>query len=348
MIQKLYIKDFKSIEEYQFEMSNLNLFVGPNSSGKSSIIQSLLLACDNARQDSIAHKLVCKHMITPSFKEVRNFVTNAKEYIISIDGVKMTFFPSDDSFIGTNVVQSMGFSEDKQAYLTHEVLYLPAIRTSELSETGINQNPDSNALGYFGEYVIDYFQHHKDDIMPDVVIKERSSLTFAGQLNYWLKKLTGYGITAHLDGSEYNVKYIGVGNKEIHPHHVGTGVNFITGVLIAGLAACLDGKLLIVENPEIHLHPSAQADVLDFLAMVAMAGAQVMVETHSDHLFNGVRRLLHTHTITEQSVCVYNFRRADNGTSVISNVILNQYGGIVNDEPGLFDQFDKDLSAIIG
>lgn len=348
MIQELNIKDFKSIEEYRFVISNLNLFVGPNSSGKSSVIQALLLICDNARQDCTPHKMVCKYMTTPSFKEVRNFVTNAKEYKVSIDDVKMTFSPSDDSFIGTNVAQSIGFSEDKLTYLTHEVLYLPATRTSKLSETGINQDPDGNALGLFGEYVIDYFQHHKDDIMPDAVIKVRSSLTFSGQLNYWLKKLTGYGITVHLDGSEYNVRYIGVGNKEIHPHHVGTGVNFITGVLIAGLAACLDGKLLIIENPEIHLHPSAQADILDFLAMVSKAGAQVMVETHSDHLFNGVRRLLHTNKVTEQSVRVYNFRKADNGTSVISNITLNQYGGIINDEPGLFDQFDKDLDAIIG
>lgn len=347
MIQELNIKDFKSIEEYKFRMSNLNLFVGPNSSGKSSVIQALLLTCDNARQDSAAHKLVCKHMITPPFNDVRNFVTNAKQYEISVDGVTMSFSPSDDSFTGTNVAQSTGFTEEKQSYLTHEILYLPATRTSELSGTMINQNPDDNALGLFGEYVIDYFLHHKDDIIPETVIKDKSSLTFSGQLNYWLKKLMGYGISAQLDGSEYKVRYIGVGNKEIHPHHVGTGVSFVTGVLIAGLASCNGGKLLIVENPEIHLHPSAQADILDFLAMVAKAGSQVMIETHSDHLFNGVRRLLHINAITEQSVRVFNFRRADNGTSVISDITLNKYGGIANDEPGLFDQFDKDIEVII-
>lgn len=348
MINNLYIKDFKSIEEYQFELKGLNLFVGPNSSGKSSVIQALLLASDNARGENMAHKLVCKHMKTPPFKEVRNFVTNAKQYEVGVDGIVMTFLPSDDSLIGTEVRQTKGFAKLELEFMTEGVLYLPAARTSELSETGINQNPDSNALGLFGEYVIDYFQNHRNEIVPDEVITDRSSRTFSGQLNYWLKKLTGYGIHVQLEGAEYRVRYIGVGGKEIHPHHVGTGVSFITGVLIAGLASCIDRRLLIVENPEIHLHPSAQADILDFLALIAKAGAQVMVETHSDHLFNGVRRLLRGEAIATDAVSVFNFRRADNGTSVVSKVALSPYGGILNDEPGLFDQFDKDLEAIIG
>lgn len=348
MMDKLYIKDFKSIEEYQFGLKALNLFVGPNSSGKSSVIQALLLASDNARAGEKAHKMVCKHLNTPSFKEVRNFVTNAKSYSVGINEVEMTFTPADDFLIGTVVSQSEGFGVEDLDFLTRKVLYLPASRTSELSETRINQDPESNALGLFGEYVIDFFQNLKDEIMPDVVIKDRSIRTLSGQLNYWLRKLTGYGIHVQLDGAEYKVRYIGVGGKEIHPHHVGTGVSFITGVLIAGLASCLDGGLLMVENPEIHLHPSAQADILDFLAMIALAGSQVMVETHSDHLFNGVRRLLRGGVVAVGDVRVFNFRRADNGTSVISNVALNRYGGIDNDEAGLFDQFDKDLEAIIG
>ena len=348
MIRELYIKNFKSIEEYRFGLKGLNLFVGPNSSGKSSVIQALLLACDNARTDSEQHKLVCKHMKTPSFKEVRNFVTNAKSYTVAIDDVEMTFTPADDYLTGTMVKQSAGFEEERRNFLSGKVLYLPAARTYELSETGINQDSESNALGLWGEYVIDYFQNHKDDILPESVIKDRSSLTFSGQLNYWLWKLTGYGIQVQLDGAEYKVRYIGVGKKEIHPHHVGTGVSFITGVLIAGLASCLGGGLLLIENPEIHLHPSAQADILDFLSMIAVSGPEVMVETHSDHLFNGVRRLLCGGALAEKDVSVFNFRRADNGTSVITSIILNQYGGIDNDEPGLFDQFDKDLQAIVG
>ena len=348
MINSLYIKDFKSIEAYLFELAALNLFVGPNSSGKSSAIQAFLLASDNARSDTAPHKLVCRHMKAPSFKEVRNFVTNAKAYTVKVDEVEMSFTPADDSLTGTTVSQSKGFETRNLNMLAGKVLYLPAARTSELSETRINQDSDSNVLGLFGEFVIDYYQNHKDELLPDAVIKDRSSLTFAGQLNYWLKKLTGYSIHVQLDGAEYKVRYVGVGGKEIHPHHVGTGVSFITGVLIAGLASCKDGGLLIVENPEIHLHPSAQADIIDFLAMVAGTGSQVFVETHSDHLFNGVRRLLREKALDEKMTKVFNFRRADNGTSVISTVLLNQYGGIVNDEPGLFDQFDRDLAAIIG
>ena len=82
--------------------------------------------------------------------------------------------------------------------------------------------------------------------------------------------------------------------------------------------------------------------------MIADAGSQVMVETHSDHLFNGARRLLRSKVMKEQAVRVFNFRHADNGTSVVKRIMLNQQGGIYNDEPGLFDQFDRDLAAILG
>ena len=129
--------------------------------------------------------------------------------------------------------------------------------------------------------------------------------------------------------------------------HVGTGISFIAELLIVCLAAKKD-DLIIIENPEIHLHPSAQAAIMDFLAMIAVNGdSQIMVESHSDHLFNGIRRLLHDKKLKIEDVSVYNFKRDGRGITAAQEVKLSQTGGIKEYIPGMFDQFDEDLDAIL-
>ena len=81
--------------------------------------------------------------------------------------------------------------------------------------------------------------------------------------------------------------------------------------------------------------------------MIALSGRQVLVESHSDHVFYGIRRLLHKHTLLVGDVSVYNFVRDNDGLSYGSSVSLSQEGGIVNYVPGMFEQFDKDLDEIL-
>ena len=71
--------------------------------------------------------------------------------------------------------------------------------------------------------------------------------------------------------------------------NMGFGVTYALPIILAGLIAEPDG-LLIVENPEAHLHPAGQSRAGVFLAWLAGKGVQVMVETHSDHVLNGIRR----------------------------------------------------------
>ena len=72
------------------------------------------------------------------------------------------------------------------------------------------------------------------------------------------------------------------------PVHTGFGLTQVLPIVVAALSAD-EGDILLVENPEVHLHPAGQALMGQFLAKVALAGVQVIVETHSDHILNGVR-----------------------------------------------------------
>ena len=72
------------------------------------------------------------------------------------------------------------------------------------------------------------------------------------------------------------------------PLNVAFGNSYILPIILAVLTAP-ENSLLIIENPEAHLHPSAQFRTGQLLALAAEHGIQIIVETHSDHLLNGVR-----------------------------------------------------------
>ena len=123
----------------------------------------------------------------------------------------------------------------------------------------------------------------------------------------------------------------------------------MTEVIIACFATP-KGGMVITENPEIHLHPKAQAELIDFMAKIAKAGVQIIIESHSDHLFNGIRRLISQEKLALSDVAVYNFRQDGNGLTHAEPVEFTPQGGIQSYIPGMFEQFDitepADMSAV--
>jgi predicted ATPase len=124
---------------------------------------------------------------------------------------------------------------------------------------------------------------------------------------------------------------------------MGFGVTYALPVILAGLTAEKDG-LLIVENPEAHLHPSGQSQMGYFLAAIAASGVQVLVETHSDHVLNGIRRAIGEHRILPASQAIVHFFDADG--SVPQALAFTETGGIDSWPRGFFDQFQLDVAAL--
>ena len=343
MIQKLVVKRFKSIEDANLNLKKLNLFVGANSAGKSSAIQALMLALDNNDAGTIAVPCNMVHVRTSSFNELRSYILNAKSFEIQLNEINYEFTSRDDAMMQTMIRKTTNVGVKGV-----NLLYLLAMRNADLSRTSINSAPRLNPLGKNGEFVIDYYYNHRTDVLPPSLVFDKNLGTLDGQVNYWLNRLTGYSMQVSMLGSEYQVYFEDFTSKKLlSPIHVGTGISFIAELLIVCLAA-KENDLIIIENPEIHLHPSAQAAIMDFLAMVAANGnSQIIVESHSDHLFNGIRRLLHNEKLKIGVVSVYNFKRDGRGITSAQEVQLSQMGGIKEYIPGMFDQFDEDLDAIL-
>ena len=107
--------------------------------------------------------------------------------------------------------------------------------------------------------------------------------------------------------------------------------------------------ILIIENPEIHLHPKAQSLLTEFFVFIANAGIQLIIETHSDHIFNGIRKGIFKKQISKEKIAVNFFKIDDKTLNTIYTPIEFTDTGRVNNIPnGLFDQFDEDLNVLLG
>lgn len=133
-------------------------------------------------------------------------------------------------------------------------------------------------------------------------------------------------------------------DTEFHrPINIGFGLTQILPIVVAALSSQPE-DILLIENPEVHLHPAGQALMGQFLAEMAQAGLQVIVETHSDHILNGVRRYVKTGKLKPEQVMIHFFRMRNENKSQVESPILDSQGNINFWPEGFFDQFDKDIN----
>jgi len=106
-------------------------------------------------------------------------------------------------------------------------------------------------------------------------------------------------------------------------------------------------SIFIIENPESHLHPAGQSAMGRFLAHLAANGIQVIVETHSDHILNGIRLAVKQHIlITEQVIINFFVRNDTESPSQVEKLEIKDNGQIQNWPDGFFDQTEKDLMQL--
>lgn len=128
---------------------------------------------------------------------------------------------------------------------------------------GIDENSDLN-------YLIDQTRVWEQTISPKVTIRTEKNT----EDNITIK----YGFEAEGDNKPL---------ANLRSENVGFGISYALPVIVALLSA-KPGALILIENPEAHLHPEGQAKMAELISLIAQAGVQVIIETHSDHIINGI------------------------------------------------------------
>jgi predicted ATPase len=125
---------------------------------------------------------------------------------------------------------------------------------------------------------------------------------------------------------------------------VGVGVSQVIPVVVAALFA-KPGHITIVEEPESHLHPSAQAVLAELFASESSSrGVQFIIETHSEHLLTRLQRRVAEEILTPSDVAIYFSRREPTGAQ-LDPLRLTPYGDIENWPPNFFGDEMADIAA---
>ncbi|MDX2303101.1 MAG: DUF3696 domain-containing protein [Microscillaceae bacterium] len=203
-------------------------------------------------------------------------------------------------------------------------------------------------VGAKGEMTANVLSLKKDDPVHDKLYLGEDAETLVQQTEEWLKEIFG-DAKFTIDDTSREVIYLLFNTKptanRYKPSNVGFGYSYILPIIVSGLIA-REGEILIVENPEAHLHPRAQSELTKFLAKVAACGVQVFIESHSEHILNALRIVVKEPEIeiNHNDVSVLYFHEKENG--YFTQIPIKSNGKIELWPEGFFDQTEKDLDKL--
>ena len=172
-----------------------------------------------------------------------------------------------------------------------------------------------------------------------------SSINLIGDVNRWLEKM---GYVLEWDVLKGGMAHLMLKDKsgiQINLKDVGFGISQLLPVLIQGYVAG-EEQIILMEQPEIHLHPRAQADLGDLFIALAEQKKSLIVETHSEHLMLRLRRRIAEQKIKKEMVGMY-FIEWKDGESVVSRIELDGYGQMVNVPDGFKTFFSDDFEETL-
>ncbi len=389
MFQRIDLLHFKCFELLRLPLRPLTLLSGLNASGKSSVMQAFALFHQTVREHEWSSGVMLNgsavRLGTPG--DVIDHVSGGRGCGIGLrDGdteYQWDFLAerSDMAMTVTKIAidEQQFVAPDGEIMMLHHLLpaesdgrpgfdngvdlvmrleelsYLTAERTGPRDIYPLEGREHFGVVGARGEHAVSLMYSRGDDPVVD-------ALALAGAAKTGLRQVEARMAT-FFPGCELEVSRIPRANSltlgvrtshqtDFHrPGHTGFGITQVLPIVVASLLA-RPGGLLLIENPEVHLHPAGQAKMGEFLAEVAAAGVQVVLETHSDHVLNGARRAVRSGVLKGDETAVHFFRSREDaerdGGTVVQSPELADDGRIDHWPDGFFDQFDKDMNYFAG
>ena len=128
---------------------------------------------------------------------------------------------------------------------------------------------------------------------------------------------------------------------------VGYGVSQALHILVDTLLRASPFETFLIQQPEVHVHPRAQAELGTFFARQAYASRRFVIETHSDYLVDRIRMEVRRKLLKPEDVSLLYFERGKSGAT-IHNLELDAKGSITNPPPGFRQFFLKEERDLLG
>lgn len=373
MFSGIKIKNFKSLKELDINFKNLTLFTGVNSSGKSSTLQALLLL----KQNFQVYSTIVKNFELPleTLKSIFQKLNINGEYLELGVGKNILYDRAEDDILELQLKLNDGevnFKSDirenreeesincemsysnniEELFLQNNFAYLSANRiVPQSSYKYSKENVLRENLGRNGEYTIHYLAENKNSsiTLKELQHPEANSNQLLENVECWLSKISrGIKVipAVNINFQQSTLQY-SYGGSERLPQNMGFGITYVLPIIVAILKA-KKGDVIIIENPESHLHPSGQVEVARLCAKASEAGVQIIVETHSDHFLNGVRVAIKERILNNENALVYYFsRNEEEEKTEVQKIEIDENGKIDEWPRGFFDEWDIQLEKLL-
>ena len=382
MLRRIDLRHFKCFTLLKLPLCPLTLLSGANASGKSSVLQALALLRQSMWEDEWAGRLMLngasvrlgavsdvidqthgRHSIGIALLDDEHefqweFEGGRTEMSMEVARLCIDDDEKDESGPLYHLLPSPQGKEmwtDSLLDRLYGLTYLTAERVGPRETYPLEDLGSTPVVGPKGEHAVSILYSGSDEIVLDGLIIEDTPPTRLRQVEAYMNRF--------FPGCELTVGRVPQANAVIlglrtskgmdfhRPIHTGFGLTQVLPIVVAALSAS-KGDPLLIENPEVHLHPAGQAAMGAFLAKVAVAGVQVILETHSDHVLNGVRRAVKDGVLLPEDVALHFFRlRQDeesDGAAQVQTPVLDRDGNVDTWPEGFFDQFDKDMDYFAG
>jgi predicted ATPase len=367
MITKLKLSNFKSHSNTELNIGALTVLTGMNSSGKSSVLQALLLLRQSFKKGRLNSGLDLNKPLCDIGKGYDALSRIAENDIITFameagEKYELNFDANgklNDTFIP--YAKDIKFPESLQyiPLFTNDFQYLSASRWANRSlypmdsyavETEKQLSLEKGQAELIAHYLHHWGKDKKKDVFSDCLLHpSMPENDLLSQTTAWEREISPeVNVEPVKLGNAYAIKYsFNKQSDAFSSENVGFGLTYALPIIVAILSSQKD-SLLLIENPEAHLHPRGQSKLAELIAIAAQAGIQIIIETHSDHIFNGVCKAIAQKKIDKEKAKVHYFELNDKNISINTEILFSDSGRVLNYKKGLFDQFDEDLNALLG
>jgi predicted ATPase len=367
MINHITIENFKSLKKIDTELSHLNLLMGLNGMGKSSFIQVLLLLMQS---DKLEESVIDLNGILTQIGQGRDALYQFAEERKIVFG--LTFdeqasflwkFPSQTD--KEKLTAETGYGKEEMFFFRKETKLFQYISAERIGPRDIYEASsivvaDKRQLGLLCEFAAYYINVFGLEYVVPEKLRHRGAFSNSNklihQLNAWMQEIS--------PGVSINTKYVPEANKVIldyqfelttqktksfRPKNVGFGISYVLPIVLALLTA-EEGKIITIENPESHIHPKGQVELGKLMALAANLGAQLFIETHSDHILNGIRVAVKEKVIDKSKVNVIYFDKEttdEEQYSKITPIKMDKNGELSEYPKDFLDEWNNQLLKLV-
>lgn len=376
MLARLDLQFFKCFELLRLPLGSLTLLSGGNASGKSSVLQALVLLHQTMREHEWSTRLLLNgaSIRMGTVTDVVDKVNGRYTFVIGVVDDERLY---QWAFTGERSEMSMAVDRVTVGDVTNEksellryllppdvddtatslanrlrgLTYITAERVGPREVYPLEDRQIVTVVGPAGEHAASVLHQGRDEQVLDGLTLPEVPTTRLRQVEERMHTFfPGCGLAVQ-QVPQTNAVTLGLRTStdtDFHrPIHAGFGLTQVLPIIVAALSATA-GDIILIENPEVHLHPAGQALMGQFLTDVARAGVQVIVETHSDHILNGIRRSVRAGKLLPDHVAIHFFRPRSADAAQVISPQLDSSGNIDTWPEGFFDQFDKDTSHFAG